>query len=260
MLEVQEKLPLVSVVMPAYNAARFIERSIRSALEQTVRDVELIVLDDGSSDDTCSIVEAIAREDDRVCLVRNERNMGVARTRNAGFDRCRGKYVALLDSDDIWYPTKLEEQIRLAEEKQADIVYCSYAMINERDERAYGDFTAPGEIGLKGLLKVNVIGCSTVLLSGDVIREHRFRTDFYHEDYALWVSLLREGKKAVGATEVLAAYRVHSGSRASNKWKSAQYRWRIYRELVKLPLWECAYYWAGYALAGLAKYRKVSPG
>ena len=101
--------PLVSVIMPAYNAERFIEAAVRSVMAQTVTDWELLILDDGSKDNTAAVAAKMASEDDRIRFLPNEANMGVARTRNRGFELCRGRFVALLDSDDIWLPEKLEQ-------------------------------------------------------------------------------------------------------------------------------------------------------
>lgn len=128
----QTKMPMVSVIMPAYNAAAYIAEAIRSVQSQTMMDWELLVIDDCSSDDTRQIVQTLARKDSRIHLLPNEKNMGTARTRNRGMDLCHGVYIALLDSDDVWYPQKLQQQIDLAEETGADIVYCSYAMVDQQ--------------------------------------------------------------------------------------------------------------------------------
>ncbi len=251
-------VPLVSIVMPAYNAEMYIEAAIRSVQTQTHKNWELLVLDDCSRDGTKQIVEKMAAQDSRVRLLCNEKNMGVARTRNRGLDLCRGDYVALLDSDDIWRPEKLEKQLALAKKENGDIVYCSYAIIDEHGNRKCEDFIVPPATSLKKLLAKNVIGCSTVMLSGKAVGEYRFPTDFYHEDFALWLDMLKAGKKAVGHQEVLVDYRVHSGGRASNKVNSAKRRWRIYRSFLGLSLVESSWYLARYAVSGMIKYRPKS--
>ena len=247
--------PLVSVVMPAYNAERFITKAMESALNQTIEDIELIVVDDCSHDNTCELVEKLGQRDPRVRLVRNERNLGVAKSRNRGFEACRGSYVALLDSDDVWYPMKLEKQLALARREEADIVYCSYAMVNEEDAKICSDFIVPEKTDLNRMLAKNVISCSTVLMTGETVRQQSFSTKYYHEDYVYWLQLLGQGKKAVGVPEVLAAYRVYANTRASNKIRSAKYRWHIYREYMKFPRWKCAYCFLRYAFSGAVKYR-----
>lgn len=255
---VNERLdrPLVSVIMPAYNAERFIEAAIRSVQNQTVTDWELLVIDDGSVDATCAIVERMAAEDRRVILLRNEANVGVARTRNRGFDLCSGSYVALLDSDDIWHREKLEKQLARHAETGADLTFTSYAIIDAAGSRIRADYLVPPTATLDRLLKENVIGCSTVMLKASVVKKHHFRTDFYHEDYVLWVQLLRSGFKAAGCTEVLVDWRYIRDSRSFNKQKAAGNRWRIYREYLKLPFLKCVWLFANYAAVSLKKYGK----
>ena len=247
--------PLVSVVMPAYNAERFIAKAIESVLNQTIQDFELIVVDDCSKDATASIAEEYAARDSRVKLLKNEQNLRVAGTRNRALEVCRGEYVALLDSDDIWYPDKLEKQIALAKKENADIVYCSYALIDEMGEKSRNDFIVPDKTDFEHLLQSNVIGCSTVMITGEIARNYRFSETWFHEDFVLWLRLLQEGKKAVGLTEVQVDYRVYSGSKASNKLKSAKYRWRIYREALEFSRWKSAGYFVRYAVSGFLKYR-----
>ena len=251
-----QKKPLVSVIMPAYNAGVFIEEAIRSVMAQTVADWELLVLDDGSSDDTLIIAQRLAREDCRIRLMPNERNMGVARTRNRGLDLCRGEYVAFLDSDDIWYPQKLETQLAAMKKTGADLSYCSYAIVDAAGEKCRGDYLVPSTVEFHDLLRQNVIGCSTVMLSAAAAEKYRFETDFYHEDYVLWLRLLRDGCRTVGCTQVLVAWRYVENSRSFNKWNAAQKRWRIYREFLHLGFGYSVRLLTEYAFFGVRKYFK----
>lgn len=246
--------PLVTVIMPAFNAEQFIEAALRSVIGQTVSDWELLVLDDCSQDGTCDIVERLAAEDERITLLRNETNQGVARTRNHGLDLARGQYVAFLDSDDVWHSEKLEKQILKISKTGADLAFCSYAIVNSVGEKAKRDYIVPDSIDFSGLLKENVIGCSTVLLTGTVAQQYRFQTDFFHEDYVLWLSLLEDGYKAVGCTEVLVDWRYLENSRSFDKRKSAGNRWKIYREYLRLPIWKCIWAFSGYAVSAFRKY------
>ena len=250
-----EKKPLVSVVMPAYNAERFVEAAIRSVQSQTVADWELLVLDDGSSDGTCAIAACLAQEDPRIRLLPNGENLGVARTRNRGFDLSRGQFVALLDSDDVWHPEKLEKQLaRLA--AGGDFCYCSYAIIGKNGEKARSDFLVPETVDFEKLLRQNIIGCSTVLLRRELTGKYRFTTQFFHEDYVLWLQLLQSGCRAVGCPEVLADWRYIADSRSFDKGKSARNRRDFYRKYLKLSLLKSAWVFAAYALTGVRKYMK----
>lgn len=253
----QNPTPLVSVIMPAYNAQAYIEEAIRSVIHQTYTNWQLLIIDDASSDDTYQIAERLTQEDARISLIRNETNQGVAKTRNRGLELAQGDYVALLDSDDVWRPQKLEKQLALAQEKQADIVYCSYAIVSEEGEKSCGDFLVSPSTDLEQMLIKSVISCSTVLLSREITRRYRFDPAYYHEDYVYWLTLIRDGWKAVGETEILADYRLVEGSRASNKFRAAKYRWDIYRKYLKLPFGKSLVYLGKYAINGFKKYKSV---
>ena len=249
--------PLVSVVMPAYNAAAFIEEAIDSVVKQTVQNWELIVIDDFSKDNTRDVVLAVAEKDSRVRLVCNEQNMGVAKTRNRGLEMCGGQYVALLDSDDYWKPTLLEKMIARAEETTADIVYCSYEMVDEQGEKVCNDFVVPPETSFEESIVRSVITCSTVLMTSKLAKENRFPVNMYHEDIALWFQLLRDGAVARGVPEVLAAYRQRADSRSAGKLRSACRRWTIYRKHLRLPFFCSIGVMIRYGYYGLIKFRRV---
>lgn len=244
----------VSIIMPAYNAADYIEAAIRSVMTQTLTDWELYVIDDCSPDATVAVAERLAREDRRITVLRNENNMGVSRTRNRGLDLCRGRYVAFLDSDDIWLPEKLEKQIALLTQKKADIAYCSYAIIDGRGNRAKPDYLVPDSTTFTALTGENVIGCSTVMLTAEIAGKYRFKTDFYHEDYVLWLQLLQDGYRAVGCSQVLVQWRYLNNSRSFDKRRSAKNRWKIYRNQLHLSLWDSLRAFGKYAVSGAKKY------
>lgn len=246
---------LVSVIMPAYNAEKYIRQAVSSALAQTYGNLELIVIDDCSTDSTFGILEELAAQDPRVRPLRNEHNCGVARTRNRGLDLCNGEYVALLDSDDIWYKDKLEKQLSLALSQGADIIYCSYAMIDDSGAHSYHDFLVPEQTDFHGMLMCNHIGCSTVMLKGTAIAKYRFEECFFHEDYALWMKMMQDGCRALGLREILVDYRISRSSRSFNKFKAAKNRWHIYRRELGLPLLKSVYCLIGYMVNGLKKYR-----
>ena len=251
-----QRQPLVSVIMPAYNAEKYIAEAIQSVISQTYTNWELFVLDDCSTDSTAKIAEGFARADGRIHLLENPQNMGVARTRNRGFDLAQGEWIALLDSDDVWHSDKLEKQLEVANESGAEIIYCSYSMINENGAHLT-DFVVPKTTSYDDMLKESVLSCSTVLLHQTILKAHRFSTDYYHEDYAFWLEILKSGYNAAACREVLADYRVAKGSRSNNKLNSAVKRWKIYRKVEKMSLAKSANAFISYALHGLGKYRSV---
>lgn len=249
--------PLVSVVMPAYNVDSFIEEAIASVIVQTITDWELIVIDDCSTDDTRKLVGEMAEKDARIRLVSNASNMGVAKTRNRGLDLCRGQYVALLDSDDYWKPRFLEKMLERAEQTGADIIYCSYELVDEQGKKVCNDFIVPPETTFEESIVRSVILPSASLITSDVATESRFPTNMYHEDIALWFQLLKNGKKARGVPAVLVSYRQRANGRSANKILSACRRWTIYRKHLGMPLGKSIVTMVRYGLLGIKKYKRV---
>lgn len=245
---------LVTVVMPVYNAEKFLAKAIESVLCQTYRNVELLVIDDCSTDGSLHIAQSYEAKDRRVCVLQNEKNINVAKTRNYGIQKAQGDFIALLDSDDVWEPQKLELQMELLERENAGIAYCSYDFIDESGKSILKPFLVPKETNFNKMLYGNDIGCSTVLIRADMFKKHLFHPDCYHEDYALWMEMLKDNVKAVGLTEVYVHYRKVTGSRSDNKINAAKERWNIFRKELKLPLWKSVVAFCGYAMNGVIKH------
>lgn len=244
--------PLVSVIMPAYNSADAITMAIDSVGRQGLREWELLIVDDCSSDGTWEAARLSAKKDSRIRVMRNTENLGAARTRNIGCRQASGEFWAFLDSDDIWEPDKLEKQVERLGKARGDLCYTSYSFIGENGRATRKPYLVPENVSYDGLLKESVIGCSTVLLRASVMEGHSFNPAFFHEDYALWLELLRDGYMAVGIPEVLCRYRM--GGRSANKLRAARNRWKVYRESERLTLMPSIRYMAHYALHGLRKY------
>lgn len=248
-----ERKPAVSIIMPAYNAEKYIEKAICSVQRQTMADWELIVVDDNSKDATAQIIHRLSAADDRIVPAFNHTNRGAASCRNSAMDMHRGEYIAFLDADDMWHPEKLDCQLAEAAKTKADIVCCSYALVDEEDQHCHGDFIVKEQIDLDAMLRRNEIGCSTVLLS-PAVSGYRFRERFFHEDYALWLEMLQDGHLAVGIQSVLVDYRIVKNSRSNDKRRSALNRWRIYRNFLHLPIYRCIALMCEYGINGLKKY------
>ena len=146
--------------------------------------------------------------------------------------------------------------IARAEQTQGDIIYCSYALVGEKGEKVCNDFLVPEQASYEYSLVRSVITCSTVLLTRQMVERYRFPLGIYHEDTALWFRMLKEGAKAYGVTEILAAYRQRSGARSANKLKSAIRRWPVYRSLgICGP--KCLWLMFRYSVYGLIKYKRI---
>ena len=248
-----DRRPLISVVMPNYNGAAFFDKAIESVLKQTYTNFELIIVDDSSADDSVLVLEKMAETDARIRLIPLAKNGGVANARNAGIREAKGRYIALIDNDDTWEPDKLERQLRLAE-NGAQIVYTSYDLVDENGARLREPFLIPEKTSFKEMLSCNVIGCSTVFIDAQLLKEHPFRSDIYHEDYALWMELLRIPVNAAGDPKVLMHYRKMPGSRSDNKVNAAKMRWDIYRQVLGLGFFTSARAFLGYAVNGVRKH------
>jgi len=229
-----------------------IEQSVKSVLSQTMPDFELLVVDDGSQDETFKIISEIAKKDSRIKILKNDRNLGVAKARNMALEIATGKYVAFLDSDDYWEKEKLEKQVELLEGKAGDICYTSYRFVNSEGMPVKRlPYIVPEKTDYKNMLRENVIGLSTALVRRDALKGREFDGRWFHEDYVLWLDLLRDGKTAWGLQEVLVTYR--TGGRSSDKLNVAINRWRIYRYHERLPVVLSLYYFGIYAFRGIKK-------
>lgn len=245
---------LVSVIMPVYNAEKYLAEAVDSVLSQTYRNLELIIIDDCSSDNSLEIARLYTKSDDRVRVIAGEKNQGVARVRNCGIQEARGEYIALLDSDDVWCKEKLERQVKLIESKGAQIAYCSYDFMDENGISVLKPFIVPEQTNYRKMLISNAIGCSTAFVDANLMRKHPFNPECYHEDYGLWMELLKIPVKAVGDREVLMHYRLVKGSRSSNKWNAAKNRWKIYRNDLNLNIAQSCIAFVGYSIWGVVKH------
>ena len=198
--------------MPVYNGALFVAQAIDSVLCQTLRDLELIIVDDGSDDDTPTIISSY--RDARVKLVRNGKNLGIVKSRNAGFAAATGQYIALLDSDDVALPTRLSEQVGFLEANPCFGMVGSWIEIIDDKGTATGEIVrytdAPEEIPIR-LLFNNCFAQSAVMVRADILPAVPYRQMAPAEDYDLWVQLCAKAK-AWNLQKVLVKYRVHGSN------------------------------------------------
>jgi teichuronic acid biosynthesis glycosyltransferase TuaG len=249
-----DKRPTVSVITPAFNAARFMRETIKSVQAQTLTDWEMIVVDDCSTDNTKDVVEEQARKDPRIRLIRMDSNSRQALARNKGIREARGKYIAFLDSDDLWFPEKLAMQTEFMEKTGYALTYTSYKKINEKGDVISSPLKFPPVVNLESLLKSNYIGCLTAVYNAEKIGKVYMPNITKREDYALWLKILSMGYKAYLVDRCLAMYRVRPGSVSNNKACAAFYQWKVYREVEKLSLIKSLEYFFSYALNGVMKF------
>jgi len=217
---------LVSIIMPSYNSSSTIFDAINSVLSQTYKNWELIIVDDHSTDSTCDVIKKI--NDDRIRLISLPSNSGSpAKPRNVAIKESKGQYIAFLDSDDLWYPTKLELQVDFMIKNGYKFTCTAYSIVDSNGNFS-GSYTPPGFVTYGELLFNNSIGCLTVIVQRELIKDFVFPI-CGHEDYALWLKLIKESGGVFSLPEKLSKYRISPGSVSSNKYRLVPFFWHIYR-------------------------------
>ncbi len=241
---------MISIVTPVYNAAAFICETMEMVREQDYTDWELILVDDCSKDNSLEVIENYLKEkpDERIRLIKKEKNEGAALTRNFGIREAKGRYIAFLDADDIWMKKKLQTQMEFMERTNAGFVFSAYEF---GDEEAVGTgriVHVPESLTYKKALSRTVIFTTTVLLDTEKIsKDLIYMPNVPSEDSATWWQILRAGHVARGIDEVLAIYRRPGKSLSSNKLKAIQRIWYLYRKVEKLPLHTSCFAFVGWA-------------
>ena len=243
---------LVSIIMPVYNCEGFIEQAIRSVLQQTYQNWELIVVDDGSTDQSYALMKQLSQAQPNIKLYRMKKNMGVAFVRNYATEIAKGTYIAFLDCDDLWVPEKLERQISFMQKENVLLSYASYILIDKYG-KDIGVYSAPEKVTYVDMLRTSSIGTLTMVYDAEKLGKYYFE-NHGHEDYIFKLQILKHIDCAKGLVEPLAKYRITNDGLSHNKIKTAYWQWSIYRKYEKLSLLKSFYYFISYAYFGLTKY------
>lgn len=245
--------PLVSIITPSFNSSRFIEDTINSVLTQTYPHFELIIVDDCSKDNSWEMISAFSKKDERIKIYQLEKNSGAAVARNFGIQVSNGKYLAFLDSDDLWDQHKLEAQVKFMESSNYLFSFTNYKMIDEDGNSLNKTVACPNVIDYKSLLKNTTIGCLTVMLNIEQLGKPTM-PNLQPEDTALWLKILRNDNKAYCLQEVLASYRIVGNSASSNKYKVAKKMWIVYRKSENINRFKASWYFVNYAWNAVKKH------
>lgn len=249
--------PFFSVVIPVFNCEKTITETLKSVLNQTFTDYEIIIINDCSTDETLNIINNFKTNFNYITIISNMRNIGVAESRNIGVKIAKGIYIAFLDGDDIWEPEKLKKQKDVIDKTNCDLCCTSYSFIDENTHCIKNTYNVPYYISYKMLLKENIIGCSSVVIKKHLLLKFPMHSIYQHEDYALWLSIARNGYTIIGINEPLMKYRIHSNSRSYKKINAAKGRLIVYLKQEKLNIYKTIYYFCCYAINALRKfYRK----
>lgn len=248
---------LVSIIMPVHNSAKTISESIDSVLAQTYRNWELLIVNDCSTDTSVSIIDTYLRKDSRIKLFHTDISFGKPfYPRNLALKNAKGRFVAFLDSDDVWLPLKLEKQIPLFEDRNVAIVFSNYVKFDNSSNNNFNrKIISAKKLTYKSAIYGNQIGNLTGVYDVSKVGKVEFLNEG-HEDYILWLMILKKGFIAKNTNSIEAKYRVLSGSISSNKGRSSKWTWHIYRRILKLNFLKSLYFYMIYAVRGLFKYLK----
>lgn len=204
---------LVSIIMPNYNSEKFIDETILSVIAQTYSEWELLIVDDRSSDDSLRLIKNYEQQDDRIRLFVNETNKGAAYSRNIALQNAKGKWIAFLDSDDVWLPNKLQRQIEFMKTNGYGFSYCCYEQIDERSNPLHRIVTGPRKITRRNMLCYNYVGCLTAMYDVDRVGLIQIAPEVGNgrNDYALWLKVIKKCDCYL-FNESLALYRVRTSS------------------------------------------------
>lgn len=241
---------LVSIIVPVYNANKYIEATVQSVLSQTYEDWELLLVDDGSTDGSGETIQRLAEEDttNRIKVLLPKEHGTAARARNYGLQHAEGRYIAFIDADDLWEKDKLLKEMTFMKEKKVGFVFTGYEFADANGVGTGKIVKVPKTLNYKQALKNTTIFTSTVLIDTTVIDKSLvMMPEIKSEDTATWYQILRNGHLAYGLNENLVKYRRVANSLSANKLEAIRRIWNLYRKAEKLPVLYSAYnfvFWA----------------
>lgn len=248
--------PQVSIIMPAYNAGSYLSMAVESVIAQSYQNWELIIVEDCSGDNTGAIATSYAEQEPRIRLVQNKENCGASVSRHNGIQVAVGKWLAFLDSDDCWERDKLEKQLQAAKSKHAKIVFTASAFMDSKGNLFDYTLHVPQTIEYRQLCKQNLISNSSTLVDKELFISHEVVGSEIHEDFACWLSILKDGYIAYGIDEPLLIYRLTPSSKSGNKLHAARMNWNTYRA-TGISVVKSVYYMCWYTLKGIMKYKHL---
>ena len=255
------KKELVSIITPMYKGAALVGKTIDSVLAQTYPNWEMIIVDDCSPDngEGIAVVKAHAKDDPRIRLIESKQNRGSSGSRNIALKEAKGRFVAFLDSDDIWNEDFLERQLAFMESKDAPLVFSSYYRIDEfTEEELLKPFIVPDKVSYRSLLKTCPIFPSTAIYDTAKTPKIYFNENLgsMRDDYVYWLQMFKDIDTGYGNKDVLVKYRMRKTSVTGNKMKVIKPQWNVLRKVEKLNLFQCLYYISCWAWISFRKYSK----
>jgi len=244
---------LVSIITPSYNSSKFIEECVNSVVSQTYTNWELLIVDDCSDDNSKELLLDLEKKDERIRVTFLDNNIGAAKARNISIRNAKGRYIAFLDSDDIWEKSKLEKQIKFMEKDDIAFSFTTYTPISEDGSVSFPEIKVPSKIDYFAYLKNTIIGCLTVVIDKKKVGDFEMPIIKSSHDMALWLLIMKRGFDAYGLNESLAKYRIVSVSNTANKWHATKDVWAVYRQFEKLSFFNSIWCFLNYAFNAIIK-------
>lgn len=241
-----------SIITPIYNAEDFLEETLQSILDQTYTNWESILINDNSTDNSLEIANKFVQLDPRFKIINKSESGGAAKARNTGIEEAKGRFIAFLDSDDVWLPDKLIHQISFMKERDIAFSYSSYQFLTEKGHLA-GLVKVPVSITYNQLLKGNIIACLTAAYDTAKLGKVYMPDILKRQDFGLWLEITKRGVSGYGIQKSLAKYRLRTGSISHAKFNTMLYTWDLYRTIEKLPIYLCIYYLSNHLLTASIK-------
>lgn len=245
---------LVSIIMPAYNAEEYILESVYTVLDQTYSNWELIIVDDCSTDNTSQIILELIKSEPRIRLIKLRVNQGVANARNVALDSAKGRYIAFLDSDDLWKKHKLEHQIDYMATNMYVFSYTRYQKFSDKTRVKGSPIKIPKKMKPNDILKNTAIACLTVIIDREAVGVFHMPDMDHSEDQVTWKNILDRGFIAHGLNEDLALYREREGSLTHDKKEAAKIKWNLYRKYYGFSFLRSFYYFGCYSINAIIKH------
>lgn len=245
--------PVISIITASYNSEKYISETIESVLNQTYENWEWIISDDGSTDNTVSIIESF--KDPRIKLVQSSQNSGAAVARNKALDLAQGRYITFIDSDDLWKPEFLEKSLHYLQTENEQLVYSSYERKDENLNPKLRDFIAPDKVTYQRILYNCPIPMLTAMYDSKEIGKIKIPEVEKREDHAMWISILKKIKFARAINETLGIYRIRENSYSRNKFELIKFQFALYHKYLHLSFATSAFYTITWAINGFFKYK-----
>lgn len=244
--------PEISIITPLYNAEKYFESTFQSVMNQSFKDYEWIIVDDGSVDSSLQLAERLSEGIANIRVIRNKCNGGSASARNLGLRHAKGRYITFLDADDSIDPNYLESQRNFIS-SNGPLISAGY---RRKTADTISEFHVPAVVDYKLALKGNPLSCLTTMFDKEVIGERLFPEDLEKaEDYVFWLDILKEGYVAKGNPEILATYNLRPDTKSSNKLKLIPHMFHIYHKTQGVNWFASWFYVARWAIYGIKKYK-----